>query len=79
MSEQLGLLNLAWEAWRFRRGDGAAIACRQQKRLDELVLHARTASPYYRHLYRHVATGCRVWRSRVEPAAFSPSTDCPTW
>lgn len=57
VSERLGFLNLAWEAWRFRRGDGAAIACRQQKRLDKLVLHARTASPYYRHLYRHVPSG----------------------
>lgn len=48
---------MAWEAWRFRRGDGAAIAYRQRKRLHELVHHARTASPYYRHLYRNVPSG----------------------
>ncbi|BBX69782.1 phenylacetate--CoA ligase family protein [Mycolicibacterium psychrotolerans] len=57
MSERLDLLNMAWEAWRFRRGDGPAIADRQQIRLDELVHHARTASPYYRHLYRNVPSG----------------------
>lgn len=57
MSERLDLLNIAWEAWRFRRGDGKAIADRQHKRLHELVHHARTASPYYRHLYRDVPSG----------------------
>ena len=55
--DRLGLLKIAWEAWRFRRGDGAAIARRQQARLQDLVRHARTASPYYRHLYRDLAPG----------------------
>lgn len=48
---RLSPLTLAWEAWRFRRGDGEAIARRQRTRLEELVRHARTASPYYRRLY----------------------------
>lgn len=51
------LLNMAWEAWRFRRGDGVAIARRQEQRLQNLVRHARTASPYYRQLYRCLAPG----------------------
>ncbi len=46
---------IAWEAWRFRRGADAAISRRQQTRLQALVRHAQTASPYYRSLYRHVA------------------------
>ncbi|MBX7432961.1 phenylacetate--CoA ligase family protein [Mycobacterium sp. Y57] len=48
---------IAWEAWRFRRGDDAAISRRQQKRLQALFRHARTASPYYRNLYRNVPAG----------------------
>lgn len=48
---------IAWEAWRFRRGDDAAISRRQRARLQALVRHARTASPYYRSLYRHVPAG----------------------
>ena len=48
---------IAWEAWRFRRGDDRAISRRQRARLQELVRHARTASPYYRSLYRNVPSG----------------------
>ena len=48
---------IAWEAWRFRRGDDQAISRRQRARLQELVRHARTASPYYRSLYRNVPSG----------------------
>ncbi|BEH74294.1 MULTISPECIES: phenylacetate--CoA ligase family protein [Mycobacterium] len=48
---------IAWEAWRFRRGDGAAISRRQRARLQTLVRHARTASPYYRRLYRDIPSG----------------------
>jgi len=48
---------MAWEAWRFRRGDDGAISRRQQARLQTLVRHARTASPYYRGLYRNVPPG----------------------
>ena len=48
---------IAWEAWRFRRGDNQGISRRQRARLQELVRHARTASPYYRGLYRNVPVG----------------------
>ena len=48
---------IAWEAGRSRRGDNQAISRRQRARLQELVRHARTTSPYYRSLYRNVAAG----------------------
>ncbi|WP_308124151.1 phenylacetate--CoA ligase family protein [Mycolicibacterium xanthum] len=48
---------IAWEAWRFRRGADNAASHRRQARLQALVQHARTASPYYRRLYRHVPAG----------------------
>ena len=54
---KLGVLKIAWEAWRFRRGDDKSIARRQQARLDDIVRHARTVSPYYRNLYRHLELG----------------------
>ena len=54
---KLGVLKIAWEAWRFRRGDDKSIARRQQARLDDIVRHARTASPYYRNLYQHLDPG----------------------
>ncbi|WP_245906189.1 phenylacetate--CoA ligase family protein [Mycolicibacterium palauense] len=50
------LATIAWEAWRFRRGD-EMISRRQRARLQALVRYARTASPYYRHLYRDVPPG----------------------
>ncbi len=46
-----GAAVVAWEAWRFAPGDKEAIGRRQRERLGRLVRHARTASPYYRHLY----------------------------
>ncbi len=57
MSGRLRFLQIAWGAWRFRSGDGASIARLQRARLQDLVRHARTASPYYRQLYRHVPAG----------------------
>jgi phenylacetate-coenzyme A ligase PaaK-like adenylate-forming protein len=51
------VLKIAWEAWRFRQGDDAAIVRRQQARLQDLVKYARIASPYYRRLYRDVPPG----------------------
>ena len=57
LSGRLKLLTMAWEAWRFRRGDDDAIARRQRYRLEALVRYARTASPYYRRLYRHQPSG----------------------
>ena len=40
--------------WRAERGGPERIARRQKARLAELVAFARSASPYYRHLYRDV-------------------------
>jgi phenylacetate-coenzyme A ligase PaaK-like adenylate-forming protein len=54
---KLGVLKIAWEAWHFRRGDDKSIARRQQARLEDIVRHARTVSPYYRNLYRHLEPG----------------------
>jgi len=51
---KLGVLKIAWEAWHFRRGDDTSILRRQQDRIEAIVRHARTASPYYRNLYRHL-------------------------
>ena len=48
------VVGIAWDIWRAERGGPAGIARRQQARLAELVGFARSASPYYRHLYRDV-------------------------
>ena len=45
---------IAWDIWRAERGGQEGIARRQRARLAELVGFARSASPYYRHLYRDV-------------------------
>jgi hypothetical protein len=37
---KVSVLNIAWEAWRFARGDGNAIARRQRARLQGLVSYA---------------------------------------
>lgn len=49
-----GAIGIAWDAWRAERGGADAITRRQQTRLARLVEFARTASPYYRTLYRDV-------------------------
>jgi phenylacetate-CoA ligase len=54
---KVSVLKIAWGAWRFARGDGNAIACRQRARLQDLVRYARSASPYYRLRYRHLPPG----------------------
>ena len=45
---------VAWDTWRAESEGPAGIARRQQARLAELVEFARSASPYYRRLYRDV-------------------------
>ncbi|TDD02960.1 phenylacetate--CoA ligase family protein [Nonomuraea deserti] len=40
------------DAWAAKRGGQRAMARRQRARLAALIAHARTRSPYYRHLYR---------------------------
>ena len=49
--------SVAWDAWRATRGGPAAIACRQQARLQALVEHARRASRFYVEHYRAVPSG----------------------
>lgn len=48
------IIGIAWDAWRAERGGPDAISRRQQARLAGLVEFARSASPYYRRLYRDV-------------------------
>ena len=43
---------IAWDVWRAEGEGPEGIARRQQARLAELVAFARSASPFYRHLYR---------------------------
>ena len=50
-----GVFGIAWDTWRAGHGGADAIARRQQARLAGLVEFARSASPYYRKLYRDVA------------------------
>jgi hypothetical protein len=38
---KVSVLKIAWEAWRFARGDDSAIARRQRARLQDLVRYAR--------------------------------------
>ncbi len=49
-----GAIGIAWDTWRAERGGADAIGRRQQARLAGLVEFARTASPFYRALYRDV-------------------------
>jgi phenylacetate-coenzyme A ligase PaaK-like adenylate-forming protein len=49
-----GVIGIAWDTWRAERGGPEGIARRQYARLAELVEFARSASPYYRRLYRDV-------------------------
>ena len=48
------MMGIAWDTWRAESEGPAGIARRQQARLAELVEFARSASPYYRRLYRDV-------------------------
>ncbi|GGG51975.1 hypothetical protein GCM10011374_13380 [Kocuria dechangensis] len=48
---------MAWDAWRTTRGGPAAVAARQEARLDALVAHARSASRFYAEHYRDVPEG----------------------
>ncbi|MGO4193586.1 phenylacetate--CoA ligase family protein [Arthrobacter sp. YAF17] len=48
------MVGIAWDIWRAEREGPEGISRRQRARLAELVGFARSASPYYRHLYRDV-------------------------
>lgn len=56
-SRSLTAPSVAWDAWRATRGGPAAIAARQQARLQALVEHARGASRFYADHYRAVPAG----------------------
>ena len=56
-SEPLTAWSVAWDAWRAKRGGPAAIAARQQARLQALVEYARRASRFYAEHYRAVPSG----------------------
>ncbi|MGY3318104.1 hypothetical protein [Arthrobacter sp. TE12232] len=48
------MTSIAWDIWRAEHAGQDAIARRQRDRLAALVDHARSASPFYRRLYRDV-------------------------
>ena len=61
------MTGIAWDIWRAERASQDAIARRQRDRLAVLVDYARSASPFYRRLYRDVPdtasrTWSRIWR-----------------
>jgi phenylacetate-coenzyme A ligase PaaK-like adenylate-forming protein len=55
-SKPLTAWSVAWDVWRVSRGP-AAIAARQQARLQALIEHARGASRFYAEHYRTVPPG----------------------
>ena len=59
------MLRTVWDTLRAEHGGEPTIARLQRERLDRLVRHARTASPYYRSLYQGLPT--RVTDPRVLP------------
>ncbi|PVZ58862.1 CoF synthetase [Arthrobacter sp. H-02-3] len=54
MTRTAGMTSIAWDIWRAGHASQDAIARRQRDRLAALVDHARSASPFYRKLYRDV-------------------------
>ncbi len=48
---------IALDLWRAQRAGRPGLERRRRRRLDSLVAHARTASPFYRHLYRGLPNG----------------------
>jgi len=43
---------IALDLWRAEREGASGLARRRERRLSALLAHARTQSPFYRHLYR---------------------------
>lgn len=56
-SRPLTAWSVAWDAWRAKRGGPAAVAARQQARLQALVEYARGTSRFYAEHYRAVPSG----------------------
>lgn len=54
MARLLKELGIALDQLRARRQGPAGLARRRDARLAAIVAHARTSSPFYRHLYREV-------------------------
>ena len=59
------MLRTVWDTLRAEHGGAPTIARMQAERLNQLVRHARTASPYYRSLYQGLPS--RVTDPRVLP------------
>ena len=59
------MLRTVWDTLRAEHGGAPTIARMQAERLNRLVRHARTASPYYRSLYQGLPS--RVTDPRVLP------------
>lgn len=62
----MGTLSIARDLWVAQRSGGAGIASRVEARLNSLVSHARTASPYFRDLYAHLPS--QEWALRDLPS-----------
>ncbi len=56
-TELASFFRASLDAYRATREGDEGIAQRQQQRLGDIVAYARTHSPYYRQLYRHVPEG----------------------
>lgn len=54
LAAMAGMSAIAWDIWRAERAGQDAIERRQRDRLAGLVEYARSASPFYRSLYRDV-------------------------
>ena len=73
-SRPLTARSVAWDAWRAKRGGPAAIAARQEARLQALVEHARRASRFYAEHSGRCQPARSVWRSWIGyPLSPSPN------
>jgi hypothetical protein len=52
MSKHQSEARIALDLWRAEREGTSGLVRRQERRLSALLAHARTESPFYRHLYR---------------------------
>lgn len=54
MISRLRVLSTIWEVWRTQRGGRLLLMARQQQRLQAMITFARSHSPFYQQLYRHL-------------------------
>ena len=71
-------LRVAWDTWRAERGGPAASNRLQRARLSELVEFARSASPYYRRLYRDVPDADELHEARLATPGAEPAAAATT-